>query len=139
MPKTKTFYIEKRIPSEISTLNAKNDRSAVEEIDEAVVVEVGPHHRLRRRQHASGEGNEAPEAPPFHGAPYVIAPTDEFLQDQHAAKLFLLLFLRLVPNADFREAIPQRIAREPQHTGGLALVPMSTPQGFADHLVLPLL
>ena len=43
-------------------------------------------------------------------------------------KLFRFLFLRLVPNADFREAIPQRIARESQHTRGLALVPMSTPQ-----------
>src|SRR5271155_3311918 len=47
--------------------------------------------------------------------------------------------IRLIGNADLREAVAQGIARKAEEAGGLALVAVGAAEGLANHFVFPLL
>src|SRR6266496_548462 len=49
----------------------------------------------------------------------------------------VLLRFVLILNADLRQPVAQRIAREAQEPGRLTLVAVGAPQGLADHFVFP--
>src|ERR1039458_2888590 len=52
--------------------------------------------------------------------------------------LWICSFAFVVVNSNLRQAIPQRVAREPEQTRGLRLIPPCALQRFADHFVFPL-
>jgi hypothetical protein len=56
----------------------------------------------------------------------------------HQALGVVTLF-RLISDADFRQAVAQRVAREAKQSRGLALVSVGAAESLANHLVFPLL